>query len=190
MGDLRTQKTYASLKKAFLELLEKYRFEDITVIQLCEQAGIRRATFYTHFADKYEYLSFFIQEIRRDMLAESDQEWDTKQKDAHSTATSNLVNDYYDILFHKMILFFENHPKIVTNLTHSQMLPTMMEIFTNDIQRYVYSYLKEHRTDCDDVLLEMKTHFYAGGITQLVKLWITAPEKYPVDSINWLHYLL
>lgn len=45
MADLRTQKTYKSLKDAFLELLEKYRFEDIAIQQLCQSAQIRRATF-------------------------------------------------------------------------------------------------------------------------------------------------
>ena len=64
MGDLRTIKTLRALKKAFLKLLEEKRFEEITVQQLCAEAEIRRATFYTHFADKYDFLAFFIQEIR------------------------------------------------------------------------------------------------------------------------------
>ena len=59
MNDLRTQKTFRSLKQAFLDLLEQHRFEDITVGQLCQRAEIRRATFYNHFADKFEFLSFF-----------------------------------------------------------------------------------------------------------------------------------
>ena len=45
---------------AFTRLLEVQSFEDITVNQLCEEAMIRRATFYKHFADKYEYLSFYL----------------------------------------------------------------------------------------------------------------------------------
>ena len=36
--DLRVQKTHAALITAFLSLLERKRFEDITVNELCDQA--------------------------------------------------------------------------------------------------------------------------------------------------------
>ena len=61
--DLRIRKTYLSLHNAFVALLEEKRFEDITVNELCDQAMIRRTTFYKHFADKYEYFTFYIKEI-------------------------------------------------------------------------------------------------------------------------------
>lgn len=49
MADLRTERTYNSLKEAFLTLLEHNRFESITVLQLCQCANIRRATFLLSF---------------------------------------------------------------------------------------------------------------------------------------------
>ena len=61
--DLRIQKTYHLLHKAFTGLMEEKGFEAITVGELCEHAMIRRATFYKHFADKYEYFSFYMKEI-------------------------------------------------------------------------------------------------------------------------------
>ena len=36
----------------------------MTVNLLCERAMIRRTTFYKHFADEYEYLAFYIRELR------------------------------------------------------------------------------------------------------------------------------
>ena len=93
MADLRTQKTYKSLKDAFLELLEKYRFEDIAIQQLCQSAQIRRATFYTHFADKYEFLAFYIQEMRNEFV-----ERIRKMTDLPANDNEN----YYDLLFHEL----------------------------------------------------------------------------------------
>ena len=58
--DLRIQKTYMGLHNAFTDLLEEKRFENITVNELCEKAMIRRTTFYKHFADKYEYFTFYM----------------------------------------------------------------------------------------------------------------------------------
>lgn len=37
---------------AFEELLKKHRFDEISVTQICHEAGISRATFYYHFKDK------------------------------------------------------------------------------------------------------------------------------------------
>lgn len=43
--------------------------------------------------------------------------------------------------------------------------------------------------DEDHALIEMKANFYAGGIIQLLMLWMKDPAKYPVDQINWLEFL-
>ena len=57
--DLRIRKTYKALCDAFVNILEKKRFDDLTVNELCDEAMIRRATFYKHFADKYDFFFFF-----------------------------------------------------------------------------------------------------------------------------------
>ena len=58
--DLRVQKTYKSLIDSFEGLLREKEFEKISVKEICDAAVIRRPTFYTHFLDKYDFLSFFI----------------------------------------------------------------------------------------------------------------------------------
>ena len=62
--DLRIQKTYAALTRAFTNLLKTKSFEQVTVKELCDAAIVRTATFYNHFSDKYEFADFII----RDML--------------------------------------------------------------------------------------------------------------------------
>lgn len=180
MGDLRTQKTYQSLKDAFLELLEKYRFEDITVQQLCQSARIRRATFYTHFADKYEFLAFFIQEMRNEFV-----ERIRKMNDLPVNDNEN----YYDMLFHELLLFFKERPQLVRNIKNSQMLPIMSDIFAEEVQKSVHGYLDEHCPE-DPKTIEMKAYFYAGGLLQLLLLWTKDPDSFPVDEINWLKLLV
>ena len=44
--DIRVQKTYNMLVTAFLKMLEEKKYEEITINDLCKEAGIRRATFY------------------------------------------------------------------------------------------------------------------------------------------------
>lgn len=60
--DLRVQRTYRLLKEAFVRLIEEKSFEQITVQEICEEAMVRRTTFYQHFEDKHDFLNWFLQE--------------------------------------------------------------------------------------------------------------------------------
>lgn len=44
------------IENAFLILIEKYRYENITVGQICQQAGINRSTFYCHYQDINDFV--------------------------------------------------------------------------------------------------------------------------------------
>lgn len=174
MADLRTERTYNNLKEAFLTLLEHNRFESITVLQLCQRANIRRATFYSHFADKYEFLSFFIHEMRDEFISQIEEE---------NVSCS-------DRLFHEMIVFLKARPQLVKNLRNSQLLPTMMDIFSDEVQQTVQRFLKEKLPDEDKTMIRMKSCFYAGGILQLIQLWMENPSQFKVDEINWLEFFV
>ena len=58
--DIRVQKTYDKLYKTFFELLEKKPYESITVLEICNETGVHRATFYKHFIDKQDFVNFCI----------------------------------------------------------------------------------------------------------------------------------
>lgn len=63
--DLRVQKTERALMEAMMVLLKNKPFEDITVSDLCQAATVRRATFYKHYRDKYDFLDFCIEKKRQ-----------------------------------------------------------------------------------------------------------------------------
>ena len=39
------------IENTFLNLLEKYKYEDITISQICKHSNINRSTFYCHYTD-------------------------------------------------------------------------------------------------------------------------------------------
>jgi AcrR family transcriptional regulator len=55
-NDPRVLRTRRLIQDAFLELIQKRDFEDITIADIAEKATINRATFYAHFQDKYALL--------------------------------------------------------------------------------------------------------------------------------------
>ena len=54
MSDLRTKRTRAAIKRAFMTLRAKKTLEKITVKELSELAEINKATFYLHYQDIYD----------------------------------------------------------------------------------------------------------------------------------------
>jgi AcrR family transcriptional regulator len=50
--DRRTQRTRGQLNRALVDLIKEKRFDDITVQNVIDRAGVGRSTFYSHFRDK------------------------------------------------------------------------------------------------------------------------------------------
>lgn len=80
--DLRTRKIYDALIQACEELLQEKSFDEITVSELCDRARTRRATFYKHFADKYDFLDFMLRESREKILARAVEGVDVRDQTA------------------------------------------------------------------------------------------------------------
>jgi AcrR family transcriptional regulator len=71
--DPRVKRTRALLEQALMNLLEERGFQAVTVQDITERAGVNRATFYSHFPDKYALLDHcvaqgFAQEVDKRML--------------------------------------------------------------------------------------------------------------------------
>ena len=176
MADLRIEKTRKALKRAFLELLEKESFEDITVAELCDLAEVRRATFYTHFPDKYAFLSFYIQEMWNEFVSHFESRTADSSEEEKPYA-------YYSNLFNEMLLFFKQHPSVIAHLHKSQMLPTLSWLFTEEIQRDIYQHIRAVNPG-DENGDKAKSYFYSGGIMQLLLLWMEDPEHFDEDMID------
>ncbi len=54
--DRRVRYTKMVLKESFIKLLEKKDISQITIKEICEDADINRATFYTHYTDQYDLM--------------------------------------------------------------------------------------------------------------------------------------
>lgn len=64
--DLRVIKTKRALSESLFTLLESTMFSSITVNMICDEALVHRTTFYKHFYDKYDLLSYLLQNITKD----------------------------------------------------------------------------------------------------------------------------
>lgn len=163
--DLRVQKTYDALSNTFLTLLGEKDFADITVNELCERAVIRRATFYTHFSDKYDFFTFFMQRIEDSFYSNYE-----KRKLYNEESDTS----YFLYMIEETIDFLKSHKKIVEKTLTSNAFPTITDILSNVIYENVLEHLsaKTLTHTYQNVSPEILASFYSGGIVNLLKYWL------------------
>lgn len=66
--DKRIQRSKASLKQTFLQLLYKKKFDHITISEIVREANYNRGTFYANFDTKEDLLDEVIQDVLEEML--------------------------------------------------------------------------------------------------------------------------
>lgn len=168
--DLRIQKTYLSLHNAFVSLLEEKRFEDITVNELCDRAMIRRTTFYKHFADKYDYFSFYMREVTASF----------RQQVTPDIAQSG-TQVYLTYMVRQLAGFLRQHEKLVQNIKLSSMFPVLLNMLVDQISADIAGLIRKNaREPVEKAEIDGIAAFYAGGLTNLLFQYVK--QDIPVDE--------
>ena len=160
--DLRTQKIYDALIEACEELLKHKSFEEITVSELCEKARTRRATFYSHFSDKYEFLSFMVGHIRDQMYQEVEEVSETGSPIQYCHALIDVGLDFVE----------QNH-SILESLQNSAVGAGILTTVSDRLNK---SRIEQTPEACklpaafrDEVTAE----FFVGAFNQCSRWWIS-----------------
>lgn len=166
--DLRIKKTYAALYNAFTQLLEEKRFEEFTLNELCERAMIRRTTFYKHFADKYEYLSFYMKETSAGF-----------REQLPPDIADNNSRDYFLYMCHELLHFINKHNKLVKNVMSSNMFPLLISCLAEQIANDMLQALKKLPVAeaTADTRAEDIAAFYSGGLVNLLRLYLGSGKE-------------
>ena len=172
--DLRIIKTHKALLEAFMELLEEKLFEDITVHELCERAMVRRATFYKHFADKYEFFTFFIREIQAKFKSET-----------NPLRTAETPHEYLVAMTQKLIEFLAERQRMVNRLSKSKMMPSLINMLSEQMildakEKMAESVKSGHELPATP---EFLASFYVGGILQVLFRRFTQKTQLTDSSI-------
>ena len=144
--DRRIKYTKMVLKESFLTLLEKKDISQITVKEICEDADINRATFYSHYTDVYDLFKK-IQDEFLDNVNVYLSQLHKKGKDINDVNLAEKIFDYIkenaklcklllsergDISFQKKIMTIV-YDKIISELTDNNKI-------SKEDAEYVYSF--------------------------------------------------
>ena len=170
--DLRVYKTKKALYDAFIELLEEEDFDSITVNELCDRAMVRRATFYNHFSDKFDFFASFVHYIRDEYVA-----------DSHDNGTGHSMENYYLVMLNNFITFTQKHEKLMHNLMKSNMLSKLIEITSKEIFLNLTKDIEKKNFHMSHVEPEVVASFYSGGLTEVIRIWLTNPGKMSEEQL-------
>lgn len=161
--DLRIERTYQLLTQAFTHLLENMHYDDITVAALCEQAMIRRTTFYKHFADKDEFFVFYLKTIRDDF----------KKRIRSSEHNKKEKNEQF--MLKETLDFLKNHECLTNNVINSPssalLFDALAEVIFNDNLQLYKTQQAQKDTPQETIGLEIESAFLSGGIMQMMRYW-------------------
>lgn len=180
-ADLRVQKTRKALFDTLLSLLNRKRFDAITVNELCDQALVRRATFYQHFADKYDFFSAFVHHISESFYHQLPLDF-----------TTDTPQKTYAQLFSQFLSFLEENEKLIYNCMDSNAFPLLLDIIAEEINQRTLQIIRDSRsqTPATNPPAEILASFLTGGLVQIAKDWIHTPDWAKDDVIRDVHVLL
>ena len=64
------QNTSRKMRRSFLYLLESKEFADISIMDICKEAGVNRSTFYAHYENTYDLLKETFESLIANFLTE------------------------------------------------------------------------------------------------------------------------
>lgn len=172
--DLRIQKTYSALTDTFISILCEKKFEEITVNEICEKALVRRATFYKHFADKYELMSFIIK-----------QQLNLFREKSFGSDIPRFSEDYYLSIFRMILDFIDYNIPLINSLKNSNVFPVISAAITEELYLMMKEIFKEDAQNGKDFILpyDIMARAYVGIVVSIGRYWIDKNEAFSRDEM-------
>ena len=164
--DIRVKRTYEQLIEALIQLLSKKSFDDLTVLEICTQANVHRATFYKHFIDKHDFLNCCL----KIKLGELDFERPSKDFSIEAMRENCMR-------MIKMVLsFIESNREFVENVSSEYYSASFTNALSDAIADFIIEQIKV-KSGLSEKLgynLPLMANYYAGATVSLARWWATS----------------
>ena len=168
--------TKRMLQEGLLRLLKDKKLDKIRVSELCEEAGINRATFYRHYETPHDVLV----ELERDFL-----------RQAIPNKPPKNINEAHKMLENTCTYVYE-HADIAKLLFLCNTEEDMMRIVEEFYQHFIELHrAEENFPDIDEASIRIITAYMGGGGYNLLRKWIVEDiPKTPKEITELLHCML
>lgn len=140
------------ISESLLLLMSERPFEEITVGEIVDKAGVNRSTYYRHFEKKEDIILYFLDCLSKDIL-----EWDKKQKPDFKEHLVNVYKHYY---------------------SHKEQ---MLTIYKNGLSFLFLDILKRNlstdKAETETLDMRYNIAFHIGGTFNHFLLWLSRDMK-------------
>ncbi len=166
--DLRKERTLKYLSQSLVDLMGEKPLAQITVSEICEQAMVRRATFYRHFKSKDELLSYVLVQ-RREAIRERSRDADVNMP----------VARYCEVMVRELTTYISEHRRDIVRQRLSPEFAAEIQLIVDDIGRdFAYRLAAAQDTDEPSAETRIIANFYAAGLMGAVRWWFNeCPNK-------------
>lgn len=157
--DKRIKRTRQLLRQSLLDLLREKRFDEISVQDIIDQAGVARSTFYAHYIDKEDLLVGSQGVFARDM------ERNPEFRKLRNTKCEGIISTCFwqNILAHRAIFdLIARDPAMDV---------TMKDLYVK-LQALIRQKLQSKQSEVAAIPPSLVVEQLAGSIITLVKWWV------------------
>lgn len=157
--DRRIKMTKLFLKQALITLLKEKRISKITVKEICHLADVNRSTFYAHYADLYELLD----EFENDIIGEMGLFLQSYETERDKNAINNITEKLIEFIGSK-----HEHCEILLN----EQSGSAFEQKIRDVANQFLINEWQNIPIRDQALVDYVSAFIVSGSIQVVKTWL------------------
>lgn len=177
--DRRQKKTRDAIFRAFGKLLEKKRYERITVQEIIDEADIGRSTFYSHFETKDELLRAMCTDIFHHVFTE---ELPQESEETCSTSSKRLELKLGHILYH-----LRENKLNIKGLLSGQSGELFLSYFREYMKDFFVNHLKIFNINVpQDYLL----HHLVGSFAETVNWWVAQGMTTSPETVSGLYMVV
>lgn len=161
--DLRKARTLKYLSQSLIELMGEKPLAQITVSEICDNAMVRRATFYRHFKSKDELLSYVLAQ-RRDAI---------RKRSRDADAEMPIVR-YCEVMVRELAAYVGEHRRDIARQRLSPEFAAEVQLIVDDIGRDFALRLAAGDGaggEGPDAETQIVAYFYAAGLMGAVRWW-------------------
>lgn len=173
-NDARVIKTRAKLFGAFSKLLATKPFEEIAVYEICDEAGVRRATFYQHFADKHDFLALMVSSFLDDFDGQ------TKKDNERIYGATHHINFVRELMH-----YLCDNENAVMLIIKSNMAATLVDIIIGEIYKESRAWLEGDVKNGKELVasVDAVAMMLSGGIASIIVKWFSDDKPTSVSEV-------
>lgn len=164
--DIRVRRTYNQLIEALIRLLAHKNFDDLTVLEICTEANVHRATFYKHFVDKHDFLNCcFKMKLAELDFEKSDKEFSIEQ-----------MNENCMKMMAKVLSFIEENKEFVSCVSSEHYSSSFTNALSDAIASFIIEQIQSKASFSEKLgyNLQLMAYYYSGAIVSLARWWSTS----------------